>query len=43
MGDAMIYKLIKADYKIFVKRIKNPNPINKFITRCIKLKTIKEI
>ena len=29
MGEGMVYKLIEADYKLFVKRNKNPNPINR--------------
>ena len=29
MGEAMVYKLIKANYKLFVKRNKNPDPINR--------------
>ena len=29
IGEGMVYKLIEADYKLFVKRNKNPNPINR--------------
>ena len=29
MGEAMVYKLIRANYKLFVKRNINPDPINR--------------
>ena len=29
MGEGMVYKLIEANYKLFVKKNKNPNPINR--------------
>ena len=44
MGEAMVYKLIKANYKLFVKRNKNPDPINRVKKKgAFELKTIKEI
>ena len=29
MGEGMVYKLIEANYKLFVKKNKNLNPINR--------------
>ena len=29
MGEGMVYKLIEANYKLFVKKNKNPDPINR--------------
>ena len=29
MGEGMVYKLIEANHKLFVKKNKNPNPINR--------------
>ena len=29
MGEGMVYKLIEDNYKLFVKKNKNPNPINR--------------
>ncbi len=44
MGEGMVYKLIEANYKIFVKKNKNPNPINRVKKKgAVELKTIKEI
>ena len=41
MGEGMVYKLIEADYQLFVKRNKNPNPINRVKKRgAYELKTI---
>ena len=44
MGEGMVYKLIEANYKVFVKKNKNPNPINRVKKKgAFELKTIKEI
>ena len=44
MGEGMVYKLIEADYKLFVKRNKNPNSINRVKKRgAFELRTIEEI
>ena len=29
MGEGMVYKLIEANHKLFLKKNKNPNPINR--------------
>ena len=29
MGEGMVYKLIETNHKLFVKKNKNPNPINR--------------
>ena len=37
MGESMVYKLIEANHKLFVKKNKNPNPINRVKKkRCIR-------
>ena len=44
MGEGMVYKLIEANHKLFVKKNKNPNPINRVKKKgAVELKTIKEI
>ena len=44
MGEGMVYKLIEANHKLFVKKNKNPNPINRVKKKgAFELKTIKEI
>ena len=44
MGEGMVYKLIEDNYKLFVKKNKNPNPINRVKKKgAVELKTIKEI
>ena len=44
MGEGMVYKLIEAKYKLFVKKNKNPNPINRVKQKgAFELKTIEEI
>ena len=44
MGEGMVYKLIEANYSLFVKKNKNPNPINRVKKKgAFELKTIKEI
>ena len=43
MGEGMVYKLIEDNYKLFVKKNKNPNPINRVKKSAVELKTIKEI
>ena len=42
MGEGMVYKLIEANYKLFVKRNKNPDPINRVKKKvAYEIKTIK--
>ena len=44
MGEGMVYKLIESNHKLFVKKNKNPNPINRVKKKgAFELKTIKEI
>ena len=44
MGEGMVYKLIEANYKLFVKKNKNPDPINRVKKKgAVELKTIKVI
>ena len=40
MGEGMVYKLIEANHKLFVKKNKNPNPINRVKKKgAVELKT----
>ena len=43
MGEGMVYKLIEDNYKLFVKKNKNPNPINRVKKVQSNLKQLKRL